>query len=264
MNFYKKSLGQNFLFEKNVIKKISYLANLKGKNVLEIGPGKGALTDEILKRKPKSLILVEKDLELTKYLKKKYRLNKTVKIINKDILFIDLEKFLKKKLTIIGNLPFNISSQILIKILKNKKLDEQLNDLVLMFQKELGEKIIAKFPSKNYGRLSIITNFKLLIKQKFLVSSNCFFPKPKVESMVIHFKSYKNKNFFIKNLNNLEKVTNQLFSNKRKMINKNIKKLFKDDVLKKIPKLNLKLRAENLEPNIYYKITEIFEKNLDF
>ena len=165
-------------------------------------------------------------------------------------------------MTIIGNLPFNISSQILIKILKSKKLDEKLNNLVLMFQKELGEKIIAKFPSKNYGRLSIITNFKLLIKQKFLVSSNCFFPKPKVNSMVIHFKPYKNKNFFIKNLNNLEKVTNQLFSNKRKMINKNIKKLLKDDELKKIPKLNLNLRAENLEPNIYYKITEIFEKNL--
>ena len=71
MNFYKKSLGQNFLLEKNIIKKISNLANLKGENVLEIGPGKGALTDEILKKKPKNLTLVEKDFELTKYLKKK-------------------------------------------------------------------------------------------------------------------------------------------------------------------------------------------------
>ena len=86
-----------------------------------------------------------------------------------------------------------------------------------MFQKELGEKIISKFPSsKHYGRLSIITSFKLKIIKKFLVSPNCFFPKPKVTSMVVHFRPYKNKSFYIKNLSNLEKVTNILFSNKRK------------------------------------------------
>ena len=89
-------------------------------------------------------------------------------------------------------------------------------DLIFMFQKELGEKIIGKFPSKNYGRLSIITNFKLKIIQKFLVSPNCFYPKPKVTSMVIHFKSIKNNNFRIKDISNLEMITNFLFSSKEK------------------------------------------------
>ena len=92
-----------------------------------------------------------------------------------------------------------------------------------MFQKELGEKIIGKFPSKNYGRLSIISGYRLNILEKFTISSNCFFPKPKVSSMIIHFKP-KIKNLYkINKINNLEKITNLLFSNKRKMINKNIK-----------------------------------------
>ena len=90
-----------------------------------------------------------------------------------------------------------------------------------------------KFPSKNYGRLSIIVKFKLQILKNFLVSSNCFFPKPKVTSMVIHFKTFNNIQYKIKNINNLEKITNILFSNKRKMINKNIKKILNEDQIKK-------------------------------
>ena len=152
----KKSLGQNFLIEKNIIKKILGLINLNGKNIVEIGPGKGALTDEILKFKPKSLMLIEKDFELSKYLYSKYFLVKKVKIINADILKFNFDEIKKDKISIIGNLPYNISSQILIKLLKYKELKYKFNDLIFMFQKELGERIIGKFPSKNYGRLSII------------------------------------------------------------------------------------------------------------
>ena len=261
MKFFKKSLGQNFLIEKNIIKKIVNLAYINKKNVLEIGPGKGYLTDEILKKKPKNLILIEKDYNLAKYLKEKYSAVKTVTVINNDILKFDLTSLLKRKLSILGNLPYNISSQILIKVLKEEKIINNLDNLIFMFQKELGEKIISKFPSKHYGRLSIITSFKLKIIKKFLVSPNCFFPKPKVTSMVIHFRPYKNKSFYIKNLSNLEKVTNILFSNKRKMINKNLKKILNDKNLKKISGLNQNLRPENISPNIFYKITEVFETN---
>ena len=261
MKFFKKSLGQNFLIEKNIIKKIVNLAYINKKNVLEIGPGKGYLTDEILKKKPKNLILIEKDYNLAKYLKEKYSAVKTVTVINSDILKFDLTSLLKRKLSILGNLPYNISSQILIKVLKEEKIINNLDNLIFMFQKELGEKIISKFPSKHYGRLSIITSFKLKIIKKFLVSPNCFFPKPKVTSMVIHFRPYKNKSFYIKNLSNLEKVTNILFSNKRKMINKNLKKILNDKNLKKISGLNQNLRPDNISPNIFYKITEVFETN---
>ena len=257
----KKSLGQNFLIEKNIIKKILGLINLNGKNIVEIGPGKGALTDEILKFKPKSLMLIEKDFELSKYLYSKYFLVKKVKIINADILKFNFDEIKKDKISIIGNLPYNISSQILIKLLKYKELKYKFNDLIFMFQKELGERIIGKFPSKHYGRLSIISNYRLRIIKKFLVSANCFFPKPKVESMVIHFKVFKNKSYKINNISNLEKITNILFSNKRKMINKKIKNILNDKKLEKIPDLNLKLRPEEISPEIFYKITELYEQN---
>jgi len=261
MKYTKKSLGQNFLIEKNIVKKILALINLKGKNIIEIGPGQGALTSEIIKKKPKSLILIEKDNFLANNLRLKYNQDKIVEIYNADILKFDFDKINRDKLVIIGNLPYNISSQILIKILKYEKLKTKFNDLIFMFQKELGEKIIGKFPSKHYGRISIITKFKLRIEKKFLVSPNCFFPKPKVTSMVIHFKTLR-KNFFnLNNISNLEKITNILFSNKRKMINKSIKKILDANKLNKLPNLNLNLRPEKVSPEIIYKITELYEKN---
>ena len=130
-----------------------------------------------------------------------------------------------------------------------------------MFQKELGEKISSTFPNKNYGRLSILSNYKLDIHKKFIVSPYCFFPKPKVTSMVIHFKSKKKELFRIKNIKNLEKITNIFFSNRRKMINKNIKKIINKKKIDQIPNLNLNIRPSEVSPEIYYKITELFEDN---
>ncbi len=260
MKFLKKSLGQNFLIDKNIAKKILNLTNLKSKNIIEIGPGKGALTDEILKKNPKSLYLLEKDNELSSFLKTKYSTSKKIKIINSDVLKFDLNKIQKKNLIVLGNLPYNISSQILVKILKNLKSRDKYSELIFMFQKELGDKIIAKYPSKNYGRLSIITALFLKKINSFLVSSNCFFPKPKVTSMVIHFKIIKKNKYNIRNINNLEKVTNILFSQRRKMIRKNIFKIIKAKQIKKIPRLNLDMRPENISPEIYYKITEYYEE----
>ena len=120
MKFPKKSLGQNFLVDRNIIKKIVTTTQLENKNVFEIGPGRGALTEEILKKNPKSLFLIEKDFELAQLLKEKYNLNKNIKIYNNDILKIDFEKILLQNSIIFGNLPYNISSQILVKILRFK------------------------------------------------------------------------------------------------------------------------------------------------
>ena len=130
-----------------------------------------------------------------------------------------------------------------------------------MFQRELGEKILGTYPSSKYGRLSIISNYKLKIVKKFLVSANCFFPKPKVTSMVIHFRPKKNKTNSIKDIANLEKITNIFFSNKRKMINKNIKKILTEDIIKEIPGLNLNCRPADLKPEMFYKITELYESS---
>ncbi len=255
MTFPKKSLGQNFLIDFNIIKKIINLTAIKNRNILEIGPGKGALTDKILENNPKSLILIEKDNNLFNNLVNKYKNNKIIKIYNEDILKFNLEKKLKNKTIIFGNLPYNISSQILIKLIKFNIWPPNYSELILMFQKEVAEKIIGK----SYGRLSIIVNFRLKILNKFNISSNCFFPKPKVMSTVVHFQTKIINNYKIKNLKNLENITNIFFSNKRKMINKNIKKILKINQLSMLNSLNLNQRPSDLKPEIYYRIVELFE-----
>ena len=261
MVFAKKSLGQNFLIDKNIIKKIVNSTIVKNKNIVEIGPGKGALTDEILKKNPKSIKLIEKDNQLCEFLKNKYLKNQNIKIFNRDILNFNLCKVSEKDSIIFGNLPYNISSQILVKIIKFKNLTSNFTNIIFMFQKELGEKIVSKFPSTNYGRLSILANYKLEIKNKFFISANCFFPKPKVTSMVIHFKPKFNSKYKISNLENLEKITNMFFSNKRKMINKSLKKILTDSQVKKISNLKVSSRPSEISPETYYKITELTEKN---
>ena len=258
MRFSKKSLGQNFLIDKNIVQKIVDLLPIKNKNIIEIGPGKGALSEEILKREPKSLLVIEKDTKLSKDLEIKFKKNNLIKIYNDDILDFDLEKFIKKETIIFGNLPYNISSQILIKILRFEKWPPNFTDLIFMFQKELGEKIIGKFKTKNYGRISIVTSYRLKSHQKFNVSPNCFFPKPKVNSIVINFKPKLKCNPKIK-VGSLEKITNIIFSNKRKMINKNIRKIISEEEIKSLPFLRNSLRPVEIDPETYFKITEIYE-----
>ena len=260
MRFAKKSLGQNFLIDKNIILKIVNLTSIKNKNVIEIGPGKGALTDEILKKNPKTFTLIEKDDHLFEYLKLKYSNYKNIKLINSNILKNELEKIINKNSVIFGNLPYNISSQILVKILKFKKWPPNFCNLIFMFQKELGDKILGKFSTSNYGRLSILVSYRLDLINKFFVSANCFYPKPKVTSIVLNLKPKRMKSYKIKNLINLEKITALFFSNKRKMINKNIKKILNKSEIDSLSNLRLNLRPSDLKPEIYYRITELLEK----
>ena len=255
MFYSKKSLGQNFLTDKNIIKKIINLKNIKNKDVVEIGPGNGALTDEILNYNPSSLIVVEKDNFLLEKLKEKYKKIKSIKFYNKDILKINLEKIIKKDSIIFGNLPYNISSQILVKLIKFKKWPPKYSDLIFMFQKEVAEKILGK----SYGRLSIISNYRLKSLNKFDVSPNCFFPKPKVTSTVIHLAPKIKINYNISNIENLEFITNNFFSNKRKKINKKIKEIFNPDQINRFKDLNLNNRPSDLKKEFYYQAVEIYE-----
>ncbi len=257
--FAKKSLGQNFLIDKNIIKKIVNLVEVKNQNIVEIGPGTGALTKEIIKKNPKSLILIEKDNGLSEKLKYKFLNRKKIQIINADILRFNFNKIKKKNLIIFGNLPYNISSQILVKFIRFKNWPPIYKDIIFMFQKELGDKITANFPSNNYGRLSILTNYRLSNLNKFNISRNCFFPKPKVNSTIIHFKPKTKLNIKIKKIENLEKVTNLLFATRRKMIKKNLQKLLNKKKIDAVSNLNLNLRPENLSPDTYYKITKLYE-----
>tara|TARA_X000000950_G_scaffold269460_1_gene348109 strand:- start:8105 stop:8890 length:786 start_codon:yes stop_codon:yes gene_type:complete len=260
MNYFKKSLGQNFLIDKNIIQKILNQSKIKNRHILEIGPGNGELTDEILRNNPSSITLIEKDFKLTKILKEKYSKYKNIKIFNNDILEVNIEKLLEKNTIIFGNLPYNISSQILVKFIKFKKWPPRYLDLIFMFQKELGDKIMGIYKSSNYSRLSILTSFRLNIVNKFLVSPNCFKPKPKINSIVIHFKPKKNNLIDVVNISKIEKVTNIFFSNKRKMINKNLRKILTDKEINMINGLNIKSRPSELSPEMYYKIAELSKK----
>ena len=257
MYYPKKSLGQNFLNDQNIIGKITEVINIRNKNVVEIGPGLGAITDKILKKKPKSLILIEKDKNLLDRLKSKYKNEKFIFFYNSDILKLSIEKIIKKDSIIFGNLPYNISSQILIKLIKLKKWPPKYDNLILMFQKEVAEKITGK----SYGRLSVISNYRLKVRNNFNVSANCFYPKPKVTSTVLHLSPIDLKKFQIKDIKNLEFITHLFFSNKRKMIKKNLEKIFNKKQIEKFDNIKLSLRPSDLSKEFYYQATEIFESS---
>ena len=255
----KKSLGQNFLIDQNIIDKIINIVDIKDKNILEIGPGTGSLTLEILKKKPKKIILIEKDDKLINLLKN--RLNKNIEFINKDVLKIDENNLNNQILTVFGNLPYNISTEILSKWILNinpKKV--WFSCLVLMFQKEVADRIISKFNTKEYGRLTILANWRLNIKRIMDIKPNSFQPKPKVESTVLFFEPKKNFTKF-KNAKNLEKITRIFFMHRRKMIKKPFKQLFNDNenIASELG-IDLNLRPQNLDFNTYYKLTEAYEK----
>ena len=255
----KKSLGQNFLVDENILKKIVDISEIQDRSILEIGPGTGNLTSFILKNKPKKLFVVEKDKDLVLGLRKKFK--DFLVIINEDILDIDEKKFSKEKLIVFGNLPYNISTEILCKWILNLDNDEfWFECLILMFQKEVADRIIAKVNTSNYGRLSILAKWKLDIVRICNIKPSCFFPKPKIESSLLLFKP--KKNFFkIDNPKNIELVTRSFFNHRRKMIKKPFNQLFngKSYIQKKL-KLNLNLRPQNLSLDTYYNLIKEYEK----
>ena len=222
----KKSLGQNFLIDKLVLEKIVDIVKIENKHVIEIGPGTGNLTSYILKHNPKKLVVIEKDKILANNL---YEIFKNqITVVNEDVLNIDENLIFNEKAIVFGNLPYNISTEILSKWILNLKNIFWFDSLVLMFQKEVADRIIAKINTSNYGRLSIISNWKLNIKKICDIKPEAFSPKPKIDSSLLFF--YPKENFVkIKNPNNLEKVTRVFFNQRRKMLKKPFNQLFNGD-----------------------------------
>ena len=262
LNSPKKSLGQNFLIDKNIINKIIKIGNLnKNKTIYEIGPGYGALTEKILLSKPKKCVAIEKDKKISEILNNKLKDHKNFEMVNKDFLKILEENVFDKNVVVFGNLPYNISTKILTSLITLKKWPPWYNVLIFMFQKEVANRIVAKENTKDFGRLTVLSNWRMDIKRHFDISKNCFFPKPNVDSTLLSFTPKKNNISEIKNPKNLEKVTRVLFSNRRKMINKNFKKLFKEKLFN-IKKLDIDLskRPGELRSDLFYKIAVEYEK----
>ena len=243
----------------NIIDRITNIVEIKNKSILEVGPGTGNLTSSILKKKPKKILVVEKDDQLAKRLEENF--SKEITIINRDILKINENLLSRDKLIVFGNLPYNISTEILCKwILNLNDKNVWFRNLILMFQKEVADRIISDFNTSKYGRLSILTNWKLNIRKIFDIKPNSFSPKPKIDSTLLFFTP-KNEFQKLKNPYVLEKITRIFFSQRRKMIKKSFNKLFSNN-LSLINKLNidLNLRPHNLNFETYYKLAYEYEK----
>ena len=253
----KKSLGQNFLIDREVLEQISSTVDIAGKEVLEIGPGSGNLTTYLLKQSPKKIYAVEKDDDLVLLLKDKF--NKEIEIINDDILKVSEDKISDKRLIVFGNLPYNISTEILSKWINNMSTNPWFESLVLMFQKEVAERIIAKSNTSKYGRLSILSNWKMNIKKIIDIKPQSFSPRPKIDSSLLLFTP-KEKFFELKNAKNLEMVTRIFFSQRRKMLKKPFNQVFNNakEVSEKF-NIDLNLRPQNLEPEIYFRLVKEYE-----
>ncbi len=235
----KKSLGQNFLIDKNTVYKIIKTIEITNNNIIEIGPGLGALTEKILEKNPKKLIIIEKDFELYKKLLNKFN-SKKITIINDDAMLFDYSKL--KKFKLISNLPYNISSKFLLKIIK---LNNNFTDLVCMIQSELADKL--NYNCGKMNKYKFISRYCSIYKILFNVSPNVFYPKPKVNSTVVKFELI-NQNI---NSQKLDFFLKTFFINKRKKMksNKNLKVILSDRIANK--------RYEDLK---YLEILDIYKR----
>ena len=258
---HKKRLGQNFLINKDIIKKIADIGIInKDTNIIEIGPGSGSLTEELLKRNPKQIFAIEFDKDLSNYLEKIKNNYQNFNYEISDALTFDEKKIFKKNSIIFGNLPYNISLKLLIKWIYSDPWPPFYDQMILMFQKEVAERIVATSNNKKYGRISILTDARLDVKFHFNISKKEFNPIPKVDSSVLSFTPKKNTKFKLKDLNILSDLTKIIFNTKRKMISKTLKKILNEKELKIIDFNNIKnLRPENLDFSFYYKLVDLIK-----
>ena len=227
----KKKFSQNFLIDKNILKKITDLIPRNNLSIIEIGPGDGSLTQNIIEKKPKKLMIIEKDIDLINILNEKFSKYKYVNILNSDFLKIDIEDNYH---LIISNLPYNISSQVIAKIslLKNPPIL-----LILMFQKEFAKRLT----DKKLNSINSLVNCFYKINFQFEVSRNCFRPIPKVDSSVLKFVKVENNLLEDNEVDKFIEFKRYLFSHKRKSL-KNLLKKFNMGT-----EFNLNLRVEDLE-----------------
>ena len=247
----KKSLGQNFIFDKNLLIKISNSIKSKSTNsIIEIGPGLGTLTDYLYKKNYKHLILLEKDIRLIENLKKKFDKTK-VEILNIDALNFDYNSSSLRHSIIVGNLPFNVSVDLLYLWTKCKSWPPQHDKMVLMFQKEVANRIMALPKNKSYGKLSVVVQSRYKIKKLIDVPASAFSPIPKVDAIVLEFTPFNDFRFI--DINKIDKVAKDAFSQRRKKIKNNMSNYLVE--IKNLS-INSNLRPEDLTVLDYCNIAK--------
>ena len=255
----KKSLGQNFIFDFNLLNKIAnYIKPIHNQNIIEIGPGPGGLTKSILEQRPKKLLVIEKDIIFKENLEFIFSHfpDTSCSIIINDFLDIDLNSLIKGKTKLLSNLPYNISSQILLRILP---LNKHISEVLFTFQKELADRIISKPHTKDYSKISVITQSVCEISRKQNLPSTIFYPKPNVESSIL--KIIPKKNNRIKDFNILKKVTNIAFTQRRKKIINSLGKINNIQYYLDTLKIDKAMRAEDITVENYCNLANmIYEK----
>ena len=256
----KKSLGQNFLLDMNITRKIVKeslrirgVESLQNDNMIEVGPGPGGLTRAVLESKPKSITVIEMDdrcLQIMEELRAEHQ--GTMNIISGDALKQNCALLADKPRSIISNLPYNISVPLLTEWLKNAA---EYESLTLMFQKEVADRIMAKPGRKEYGRISVLAQLTCKISHLFDINPNNFVPAPKIWSTVLLFQPYE-KQPENKILQMVEKLTSAAFGQRRKMIRQSLKNIAGAHEAVKVLNIAEELRAEDITPDEYLKIAE--------
>ena len=247
-----KRFGQNYLHDKNIIKKIVREINpLPDDTILEIGPGRGALT-ELIYGKTENFIAVEIDSRVIEDLRSKFP---GLQLIQRDFLKVDISTIIdsnKKKLRIIGNIPYNLTSSIVFKTIRNADLIE---DAVLMVQNEVAKRMTAKKGSKDYGILTVLLNYFTDTEICFKVSPNAFYPKPKVTSAIVHLR-FKELSISKEKMEMFISIVKACFGNRRKTLKNSLSNSIFKELNFSNSGIDLSLRAEQLDVKDFLVLTE--------
>ena len=257
----KKKFGQNFLTDQSVVEKIVFNAgNLANKSILEIGGGSGNLTRHLLNAKPKKLVVIEVDEDYSEILGGVLDSNTIeTKLISKDVLKTEIFRCFPEPPVIFGNLPYNISTKILAKLLTEANGENKWDKLLLMFQLEVANRIVAKPDTKQYGRLSLFSQFYSHPSLEFQISKNSFFPAPKVESALVKFENNFQHNTRYNSVL-FQDIIKTSFQGRRKMLRNTLKRSYSyiSDIMKlcEIPEDS---RPENITLKQYCELTKAIE-----
>lgn len=254
----KKKFGQNFLQNQIIINNIINSSKINKESIVyEVGPGDGSLTKEIIKKNPKKYLAIEIDTSLKEKLEKLF-LKKNHKLIFGDALKFNENNYFKKNAIIIANLPYNISLKLLTKWIFQYLSNNWFDEMVLMFQKEVAERLTSLENSKKFGRITLLTSSIFEVKKILDINKKDFYPSPKVDSVLLSFRPLKKPHFNFSNIQKLEYLTKIFFSNRRKKIKNKIVKIFDKTI---IDQYNLNqyynLRAENIDKNTYFFLAKL-------
>lgn len=261
-----KGFGQNFLFDKNIIKKIADVTDIENKNVIEIGTGLGHLTKHLV-AKAKKVVSIEIDKKLFAYLEQEFKDTKNLTIINYDFLKLSLPDLIEnefdsaKDIIVIANLPYYLTSPIILKLLENIAF---FSAFVLMMQKEVAQRLNAQISTRSYSNLSIMCQFYCQVNVVFDVKPNSFFPAPKVTSSVVLFQV--RDNIKLENERRFWTFVRSCFSSKRKtLVNNLVAYIPKDEAMAILLELNwpLTIRAENLTFKMFYQLFLILDNKIN-